>query len=471
MIRYLAPSVPGISLAGLLLLILLFLPLALLVFLFVRSGRNGRIVIGSLAAVMFAFLFVVSSLLYEVRHTSNATARTTTLQLETHRTAERPRHASEVCVEHSRHDHTIAASSTPAPSAARDLSSGWTESPGGEKRDLTAAGFDPDIHASQESAVRAVTRLVAKQYKAMIASEADLPRIAYIGYSSSLGAEGEGQSPSLKKLTQAAAVAVQEVFQDNPRFSAAIHTSPAIRPPDVATLNGGVFVYLSVIEEPWSVDGSEHAGILEGTIRGALGEFSRRVEYLDKPWNDDFDRWRNARDDPASWVLGESENFCPDRARSIDQAMRDAASHLREPVSRQLMQSPGRQADLLRRPEDLYRWLDAEGYRRLKAHDFKTDVFTQEFKRPYGSVWRSAVRVHVTPDEARLLLHAYQARTGAHRVLMLRTLFSAVGLLVLIVAVYGFLSAATRGYYVWSVRLATGVLAAVGVLFIWTFVA
>ncbi len=471
MIGYLA-SVSGISIAWLLLLILWFLPLALLVFLFVKSGRKGRIVIGSLAAVMFVLLtlMVVGSLLWSVRRASYATARTTTLQLETHLTAERQRLMSQLYAEHSRHNETIAASSTQAQSVARDLSSAWPESPGGEKRDLSAAGFEPDIHASKESAVRAVARMVAKQYKAAIASEADLPRIAYIGYSSSLVAEGEGQSPSLRKLTQAAAVAVQEVFQDNPRFSVAINARPAIRPPDVATLNGGVFVYLDVIEEPRPGDDSEHAGLLEGTIRGALGEFSRRVEYLDKPWNDDFDRWRNTHE-PGSWVLGESENFCPDRAQSIDQAMRDAASRLREPVSRQLMQLSGRRGDWLRRQQDVYHWLDDEGYRRLRAKDFQTDVFTQEFKRPYGSVWRSAVLVHVPPVKAETLLDAYRQEIGAQRASWFRTLLSAVGLFVLIAAVYGFLSAATRGYYVWSVRLATVVLAAVGAWCIWMFVA
>jgi hypothetical protein len=273
----------------------------------------------------------------------------------------------------------------------------------------------------------------------------------------------------VNRLKDVAARAVIDVFgPDAPRLSAAYVSAPTSKPagPDVPWQ---IVLHLSATREPQPADGSEETGIIEGQLVGRLGQYTRQVEYVSKPWRDDFDRWRNSHE-PTSWVLGESEDFCPSRQESVDQAMRNAVSHVREPVSRQLLQSAKQQPDWLRRQADLYRWLDDEAYRRLKAGDLRSDTFTQEFKRPYGSVWRSAILVHVPPEKAKSMLEAYQSQAEVQRASWLRTAMSGAGLLALIVVVYLFLNMATRGYYVWSVRLATAVLAVFGVWCIVTFV-
>ncbi|HSW44769.1 MAG TPA: hypothetical protein VLM89_04275, partial [Phycisphaerae bacterium] len=419
---------------------------AMFVFLFVKSGRRGRIIIGSVA-VVFALLAVAVAVAFRLAQprvqytTVGPIVRPVPL-----RTAEQQRQADESYEKYLRQFDTITDYYARSQSEASEPLNEAVEATGVEKRDLVAAGFEPDIYASKEAAVRAVTRAVAKQYKAMIASQADLPRGVVIAHAPGLGGDGSEQASQAQALRVSAGRVVKKVFGDAPGFDVTFLAQPTEAPPSVDT-SRQISLHLKMTHEPQPADGSEHEGTITGTIDGKVGRFTRQVDYLEKPWNDDFDRWRNAHE-PGSWVLGESEDFCPERAQSIDQAMRSAATRLREPVLRQLLQSPGKRADWLQHQEELYRWLDQDGYRRLKARDFKTDVFTQEFKRPYGSVWRSAVLVHVPPEKIRLILDAYESQTGARRASMLRTLASAGGLLVLIVAVYGFLSAATRGYYV-----------------------
>jgi len=48
--------------------------------------------------------------------------------------------------------------------------------------------------------------------------------------------------------------------------------------------------------------------------------------------------------------------------------------------------------------------------------------------------------------------------------------FSLAALVVLICVVYGFLNAATRGYYTWSLRIAAVVLVVVGMILVLTVI-
>ena len=400
------------------------LPAALLVFLFIKLGPKGRWILGTLllAPIILLVLFILLR---------------------------------------------ISLSSISPHASSRQVSVSETRTvEGTPPRDLP---FEPDVYASKESAVRGVARMLARQYKAMITSQDEVPRTLRISHADNLTGDGGDKASQVKRLKVTAARAVEDVFRpDAPHLDAALTAAPTSKPagPDTPWQ---IVLHLSATREPQPADGSEETGIIEGQIVGRLGQYTRQVEYVSKPWRDDFDRWRNSLES-TSWVLGESEDFCPSRQESVDQAMRNAVSHVREPVSQQLLQSAKRQPDWLRRQADLYRWLDDEAYRRLKAGDFQTDVFTQEFKRPYGSVWRSAILVHVPPEKAMSMLEAYRILTEAQRVSWLRTAMSGAGLLALIVMVYLFLNMATRGYYVWSVRLATAVLAAFGVWCIVMFV-
>jgi hypothetical protein len=433
--------------------IVVLLAAAVFIFLFIKSGPKGRWI---LAGLLCTVVLVLLILLVAIRMPYSS------------RVLIMPASSRQVSVAEVRTDRNVTVSAQ-YESGNESVLLHTYASNGSNLSSATTLPFEPDIYASKESAVRAVARLVAQQYKAVIASHDDVPRTLRVDHVDNLAGDDGDKNTQVRRLKQMAARAVNDVFgADGPRLDASLTAASTSKPAD-PDAPWQIVLHLSAPREPQPEDGSQDTGIIEGRIAGRLGQYTRQVEYVSKPWCDDFNRWRNTHD-AASWILGESEDFCPSRQESVDQAMRNAGSHVREPVSRELLRSAKRQPDWLRQQTDLYRWLDDEAYHRLKAGDLQTDVFTQEFKRPYGSVYRSAVLVHVPPEKARDLLDAYLSQAGAQRVSMLRTLASAAGLLVLIAAVYGFLSAATRGYYVWSVRLATVVLAAAGAWCIMTFV-
>ncbi len=453
----------GVSFLAMLVVLLLFGPLAvLLVVLFIKSGRKGRIIIGSLAGVTLPLL-AFAAVAYFVSERSRVPLVFPNQQPNTLDTPDQQHQAAESQAKYLKHvEETFRSYSqaeVPEPTSQPIGGSGV------ERRDLAAAGFEPDIHASKESAVRAVARLAAQQYKALVTSPDQMPKSMQIAYSQGL-VNGE----SINAGGAFGDVALREMKEVFGRPVAAFIEGPVKPPvPERATYNDAL-LYLSLDREPQTTRETEEAGRVEATMSGPFGRTVQYAEYLSKPWQEDFHRWRKRASDSASWVLGESPDFCVSRQESIDRAIQAAVPGVHLPISKAIGDMPQLAAGWRNNQADLYRWVDSEVSRRLKAGDLQTDVFTQEFKRPYGSVWRSAVLVHVPRDTAREILNTYRVQTDARQTTWLHTLLSGAGLLALIVAVYLFLNMATRGYYVWSVRLATVVLAGVGAWCIVMFV-
>ncbi len=96
------------------------------------------------------------------------------------------------------------------------------------------------------------------------------------------------------------------------------------------------------------------------------------------------------------------------------------------------------------------------------------DRFTQSFNRPYGRVYRQALLLDV-PAQAVVLEIVSEANASlreARRTKLLTHIASIAGMILLITVVYLFLNAATRGYYVWSLRVAGVVIVVAGVLLV-----
>ena len=431
--------------------VIVLLAAAMFLVLFVKSGKKGRwILAGVLSAIVLApiVLLVVAIALPHV-----ARARATHTQSQQIRHADQSRQVSiaEVRTKENRQQTT------------RSLQ--YQRSDGSSLPIAKILPFEPDIYASKESAVRAVTRLVSQQYKALITAPSQVPKSLQIAYSDSL-IHGEPVNAG-NAFGTVALRELEKVFGQT--LGAYIDRCAKPPVPERAGYDDAV-LYLSLQREPQSTAEMEETGRVEGTISGPLGRSTQYAEYVNKPWQEDFYRWRQRSQDAASWVFGESQDFCASREESIDRATQAVIPGIRVPVSREASRVYSQRTDWQDSQADLYKWVDQEASRRLKSGDLQTDVFTQEFKRPYGSVWRSAVLVHVPRDTAREMLNDYQLQTEARRSSWLRTFLSGAGLFAVILAVYLFLNMATRGYYVWSVRLATVVLAVVGGWYIMTFV-
>jgi hypothetical protein len=95
---------------------------------------------------------------------------------------------------------------------------------------------------------------------------------------------------------------------------------------------------------------------------------------------------------------------------------------------------------------------------------FILDRFAQSFEGTAGRIWRKALLIDASAGKLKQLAQRKSLMARARKMTWARMLLSIVGLLVLISLVYAFLNAATKGYYVWSLRIAGIVLALVVII-------
>ncbi|MDM8006294.1 MAG: hypothetical protein QUV05_09130 [Phycisphaerae bacterium] len=212
------------------------------------------------------------------------------------------------------------------------------------------------------------------------------------------------------------------------------------------------------------VTSEKRNGTIELVLSGPAGKSTHTAPFVNKPWVEHgIDR--------ASQVSGQermvarSKRLCPTRGEAEQQAIAEAAKNLvplvrtaleRLESSRVSQSNRGVIALQQHRPDpELYERIRAE----LNRGTGVDDQFTQHIRRPYGDVWQHALLVNasdaqITAHAAAFLPSIVQAqRTQA---LVRESWFiraaSLILLTVLITVVYGFLNAATRGYYTWMLR-------------------
>jgi len=188
------------------------------------------------------------------------------------------------------------------------------------------------------------------------------------------------------------------------------------------------------------------------------------VPYVDKPWVDRFSEYVN-RHPNNDHLRAVSDQPFTSEAEARDRAVELAAGYLTEPVVEQIRQGypqlfSGQYAPIRRD------WVQS----RIAAHlpEVITDRFVQRFERPFGDIWQVWILVdrslmtdtvtHRIGMEAHSRRSAAVAETGAVRRSWLARIFSVAGIVVVILLAYLFLNIATRGYYVWMLRIAAIVL-------------
>ena len=97
--------------------------------------------------------------------------------------------------------------------------------------------------------------------------------------------------------------------------------------------------------------------------------------------------------------------------------------------------------------------------------NFILDRFAQSFEGTAGKIWRQALLLDTSADKLTRLARRKAAMMRATKRTWARVSVSVFGLTLLITAVYAFLNAATKGYYVWSLRIAGMVLFLVVIIF------
>lgn len=206
---------------------------------------------------------------------------------------------------------------------------------------------------------------------------------------------------------------------------------------------------------PWAQPpGSEMAGSgrIEVTAFAGGRQVTINESFIEKPWVEDFASFANARPD-RQVIVARSNRTCTDENEARRQAMQDACNQLSRIAGQRWTPVPGR-PPLTVSSEDLW-----DG-------NFILDQFVQSFDGSAGRIWRSTMLIDASADNLGWLNDRKNAEMQVERVTWARMIASALGVLVVILVTYFFLNMATKGYYIWSLRIAALVLAIVGVVFI-----
>jgi hypothetical protein len=238
-------------------------------------------------------------------------------------------------------------------------------------------------------------------------------------------------------------------------------TDLAIEPETVAVQTDEVGIRLDLLkvqELPASWQKEPKSSMISGTYQASVlaadKQASIQTDFVEKPWVEDLADFLTTRRMDGRFIIAKSADSCITESEANRQALENASTkiaHWLDESSRRLSGIPAPFARPVNSTDIL------EG-------DFILDRFVQSFKGTAGRIWRQAFLIDASAEKLTKLAHRKAVRTRARKMSWARMFFSIVGLLVLITVVYAFLNAATKGYYVWSLRIAGIILALITII-------
>lgn len=240
------------------------------------------------------------------------------------------------------------------------------------------------------------------------------------------------------------------------------HTKWSIEPETVAVQTDEVGIRLDIMKvqthpAPWlsESDSKITSGIIQASVLAANKQASIKADFVGKPWIEDFSGFLNTKPN-SRFIIAKSADSCMTQAEANRQAVENACAQVAKMLdhfSRRLSKIPV-PFTLPVNSDDI-----------LKG-DFILDRFVQSFKGTAGRIWRQALLIDASAEKLAKLARRKAVMARARKMTWTRMSLSIVGLLVLITIVYTFLNAATKGYYVWSLRVAGIVLALIAIIFL-----
>jgi len=199
---------------------------------------------------------------------------------------------------------------------------------------------------------------------------------------------------------------------------------------------------------PWakSPETKVESARVEVNISTVGGHMAAGKRFVEKPWVEDFATFASTRPD-QHFIVTRSLGTCTSEGEAHQQALDDARARLTEVLGKRS-----------RLPEPAITATDV-----LKG-GFVVDQFAQSFEGSAGKIWRQAMLIDISGSKLAQLFGQKTHESHQMRMSWARMGFSAIGVVVLIGAIYFFLNMATRGYYEWSLRIAGVVLAIVAVI-------
>ena len=397
------------------------------IFLFVKGGKVGRAIVGGLLLLLLLSFYIIVSF--------------------------RP-------VAHQAGSH----SSTPEMVAVQEL-----DQPSNTVPAIWSPGLDDrftaDIYPSKASAARALGRQLPELFSSVLPATSN---VVQPKSSSDAPTESAPDIPAHPTVIQIYSLTDDELLptdtlhaladgirQTNENLKVLVETAPPAKLIE-KTDSAAITIKVSCsIQEKQAVTGKQlhqsdcpqlapfvdqHSGTIVMEISGRAGQISRSVDFTGKPWVQNYSDFVN-HFPQRNWAMVRSQEACTTSTQATQQADNAAQQYIIQKMHDQGM---------LQQNEPITLSLD----------DFIQDRFVQSLDGSAGRIWREAVLLEISPEKLQKLNKTvYQTRT-THRRHWLAKLFSAAGLLVLICLVYLFLNAATKGYYLWSLRIAAVVIAA-----------
>ena len=186
-------------------------------------------------------------------------------------------------------------------------------------------------------------------------------------------------------------------------------------------------------------------GRITGTVFTGERRASAGADYIDKPWADNFSSFVAGKPD-GHFLIARSREACTSENEARQQAIRDACDQLSDIAGQKWTAVPGRPPLTV-------------SSRDVQEGDFILDQFVQSFDGSAGRIWRQSILLDASGPKLAWLQSRKATEMHGERVTWAHMILSALGVLIVIVVTYLFLNMATRGYYVWSLRIAGVVLA------------
>jgi hypothetical protein len=233
-----------------------------------------------------------------------------------------------------------------------------------------------------------------------------------------------------------------------------------IAPETVAVKPNEVGIRIDIVNihthpAPW-MSGSENemtTGTIQASVLAGDKQASMSAEFVDKPWVEDFAGFLNTRPN-SRFIIAKSTESCMTEAEANNKAVQNTCSQINDMLGQTLPRRTGVPVSFAK-PVDSTDILEG---------GLILDRFVQSFNGTAGKIWRQALLVDVSAEKLKNLAQRKAIIARARKTSFARMFFSIVGLIVLITVVYAFLNAATKGYYVWSLRIAGIVFALVVII-------
>jgi hypothetical protein len=195
--------------------------------------------------------------------------------------------------------------------------------------------------------------------------------------------------------------------------------------------------------------GTVWANVLAGDKKSSI-----KAEFVEKPWVEDLSNFLMKRKMAGRFIITRSTESCMSEAEANQQAVKNACTLVAEMIGQDSPRKSKVPVSFVKpvNPTDII-----EG-------DFILDRFVQSFEGTTGKIWRQALLLDVSPEKLKNLAIRKAVIAQARKTSFARMFFSIIGLVALITIVYAFLNAATKGYYVWSLRIAGVVFALVVII-------